>query len=84
MKVKVRMFAGLKELVGGPEIAVELNEGATIADLEDELGRDYPRLKPLLGSLAFAVGDEYQIRDHVLHDNDEVALLPPISGGCNV
>ena len=84
MKVKVRMFAGLKELVGGPEIAVELSEGATVADLEDKLGREYPRLKPLLGSLAFAVGEEYRTRDHVLHDNDEVALIPPISGGCDV
>jgi molybdopterin synthase catalytic subunit len=84
MDVKVRLFAGLKELVGGPEIIVRLSEGATVADLEDQLGRDYPRLKPLLGSLAFAVGEEYKDREHVLHKNDEIALIPPISGGDDV
>ena len=47
------------------------------------LARDYPRLEPLLRSLAFAVEEEYTARDHVLHDGNEVALIPPISGGCD-
>ena len=84
MNVKVRLFAGLKELVGGPEVLVDLGEDATLQDLEDELGRRYPRLKPLLASLAFAVDEEYRTRDYVLHDGDEVALIPPISGGNHV
>ena len=84
MKVKVRLFAGLKELAGGPEVVAELKAGATVRDLEEQLGRDYPRLKPLLASLAFAVDEEYKTRDYALRDNDEVALIPPISGGCNV
>lgn len=82
--VKVRLFAGLKELVGGGEIAVHLNEGATVGDLEGRLASDYPRLKPLLSSLAFAVDEEYRARDFVLHENDILALIPPISGGNNV
>jgi len=84
MKVKVRLFAGLKDLAGGPEVSVELMDGATVRDLEDAMGRDYPRLKPLLASLAFAVDEEYRARDYVLHDDDEVALIPPISGGNDV
>ncbi len=84
MKVKVRLFAGLKELTGGPEVVAELPEAATVRDLEDVLGRDYPRLKPLLASLAFAVDEEYRSRDYVLHDGDEIALIPPISGGDHV
>jgi len=84
MNVKVRLFAGLKDLVGGPEVFVELGENATLGDLELELGRRYPRLEPLLPSLAFAVEDEYRIRDYVLHDGHEVALIPPISGGTHV
>jgi molybdopterin converting factor subunit 1 len=83
MKVKVRLFAGLKDLVGGPEIIVDLEEGATVRGLEDQLGREYPRLKPLLASLAFAVDEEYKARDYTLRDDDEVALIPPISGGCD-
>jgi len=84
MRVRVRLFAGLKELAGGPEVMVDLEEGATVKDLEDRLGREYPRLKPLLASLAFAVDEEYKARDHALRDDDEVALIPPISGGCDV
>jgi len=84
LNVKVRLFAGLKELVGGPEIVVSLNEGASVRNLEDELGREYPRLRPLLASLAFAVDEEYRARDYVLQENDVVALIPPISGGCHV
>ena len=84
MDVKVRLFAGLKELVGGQEIVVPLDEGASLQDLEDELGRRYPRLKPLLPSLAFAVDEEYKTREHILRERDEVALIPPISGGSHV
>jgi len=84
MRVKVRLFAGLKELAGGPEIVVDLKGGATVRELEEQLGREYPRLKPLLASLAFAVDEEYKTRDYVLHDNDEIALIPPISGGDDV
>ncbi len=84
MDVKVRLFAGLKELAGGPEVVVRLSDGASIHDLERELGREYPRLKPLLPSLAFAVHEEYKARDYVLRAGDEVALIPPISGGAHV
>jgi molybdopterin synthase catalytic subunit len=84
MHVRVRLFAGLKELAGGPEVVVDLEEGATVQDLEDRLGREYPRLKPLLASLAFAVDEEYKARDYALRDDDEIALIPPISGGCDV
>jgi molybdopterin synthase catalytic subunit len=84
MYVKVRLFAGLKDLAGGPEVMVALTDGATLRDLEERLGREHPRLKPLLPSLAFAVDEEYRARDYVLRDNDEVALIPPISGGGDV
>jgi molybdopterin synthase catalytic subunit len=83
MKVTVRLFAGLKEWVGRQEITVNLPEGATVSDLAEHLGREYPRLKPILPGLAFAVNEEYRSRDYVLHDNDEVALIPPISGGAD-
>jgi molybdopterin converting factor small subunit len=84
MDVRVRLFAGLKELAGGPEIVARLNDGASIHDLERELGREHPRLQPLLPSLAFAVHEEYKTRDYVLRQGDEVALIPPISGGAHV
>jgi molybdopterin synthase catalytic subunit len=78
------MFAGLKELVGGQEIVVELPDGARVGDLAEALGREYPRLKAVIPGLAFAVNEEYRSHEHVLHDNDEIALIPPISGGTNI
>jgi molybdopterin synthase sulfur carrier subunit len=84
MKVNVRLFAGLKELVGGSEVSVDLADGGTLQDLELILARNYPRLEPLLPSLAFAVKEEYRSRDFVLHDRDEVAVIPPITGGGHV
>jgi MoaE-MoaD fusion protein len=84
MNVTIRLFAGLKELVGGQEIAVQIRDGATVGELEERLAQEYPRLKPVLPGLAFAVGEEYRTRGYVLHDNDEIALIPPISGGSRV
>jgi molybdopterin synthase catalytic subunit/molybdopterin converting factor small subunit len=81
MNVTVQLFAGLKELVGGQEITLQMPDGATLSDLEQRLTADYPRLKLVLPGLAFAVGEEYRTRDFTLHDDDEVALIPPISGG---
>ncbi len=82
MDVKVRLFAGLREFVGQSEIPVSLAEGATIGDLGDRIGLDYPKLGPLLSGLAWAVNEEYRSRDYRLRDGDEIALIPPISGGC--
>ncbi len=84
MRVKARLFAGLKELAGKSEIVVGLEDGATIRDLEKRLARESPRLGLLLPSLAYAVDEEYCTRDRVLHDGDEVAVIPPISGGGSV
>jgi molybdopterin synthase sulfur carrier subunit len=81
MKVKVRLFAGLRELIGQQEIIVRLAEGATVGDLRDRLSRDYPRLTPFLPTLVCAVNEDYKPPEHGLQDGDEVALIPPISGG---
>jgi molybdopterin converting factor subunit 1 len=84
LKVTVKLFAGLKELADAGQTTIELDNEATVADLEERLAAEFPRLKPLLPSLAFAVNEEYCARDHALHDGDEIAVIPPISGGANV
>jgi len=82
VRVRVRLFAGLKELIGQQEITVDLPEGASVGDLRERLRRDLPRLAPFLPSLVCAVNEEYRLPEYPLHDGDEVALIPPISGGC--
>ena len=81
MNVKIRLFAGLHDLLGSREIAIELAEGATVATLRDELQRLYPIVTPYLPTLICAVDEEYVDPEHTLHDGDDVAIIPPVSGG---
>ncbi|HEV8573352.1 MAG TPA: molybdopterin converting factor subunit 1 [Dehalococcoidia bacterium] len=81
MKAKVRLFARLSELAGTRETEVELGEGLTAGDVYALLCRLYPQLDGLGDALRFAVNGEYVERGHTVSDNDEVALIPPVSGG---
>jgi len=81
MKVSVRLFAGLSDLVGHREVELELAEGATVADLRERLVSQYPAVAPLMSTLVCAVDEEYVPNEHCLSPGDQVALIPPISGG---
>lgn len=78
MKVTVRLFAMLRERAGGPELTLELPDGARVADaLASE------PLAPLADGipLVMAVNREYADEERVLDPGDELALIPPVSGG---
>ncbi len=81
MRVKVKLFAGAREAVGEEEVRAELGEGATVADLAEWLGRTYAVLAPYLKLGFWARGEEYVGRDTVLREGDELAFIPPVSGG---
>ncbi len=81
MNVNVRLFAGLHDLLGQRQITLQLAEGATVSQLREQLSREYPVVTPFLPTLIFAVDEEYVTAEHPLHDGDEVALIPPVSGG---
>jgi molybdopterin converting factor subunit 1 len=81
VRVSVRLFAGLHDLVGRREVELELVEGATIADLREQLVGQYPAVAPLMSTLVCAVNEEYVPNDHRLGPGDQVALIPPVSGG---
>ncbi len=76
MWVNVRLFAALRERAGWSEQALELADGAALADVWPAL-----ELGPEPAGLAYARNREYAARDTPLADGDEVALLPPVSGG---
>jgi molybdopterin converting factor subunit 1 len=82
MQVKVRLFAILRERAGADSVELELADGATATDAIDAVA-DRHGLGELLQRLpiAVAVNREYAEREHVLDDGDEVALIPPVSGG---
>ena len=79
MKVAVRLFAALRERAGTREAALELDEGASVDDVWPALGLgDEP------AGLVYAVNRAYVERGTLLADGDEVALIPPVSGGAFV
>ena len=84
MRVSLRLFAGLHDLVGTKDIVMELPEGARIHDLKSRLADEYPIVQPLLKTLVFAIDDEYIPTDEELHDGAEVSLIPPVSGGAEL
>lgn len=81
MRVRVLFFGMLKDLLGKTADSVEVPEGASVGDVLSEYARKFPQLKDSLPSLAMAVNQHYAGAETVLNDGDEVALLPPVSGG---
>jgi len=81
MHVRVLFFGGLKDLAGKSSDLLELPEGALVRDVLGHYLGQVPRLKESLASLAVAVNQEYAGAETGLKSGDEVALLPPVSGG---
>jgi molybdopterin converting factor subunit 1 len=81
VRVSVRLFAGLSDLVGHREVELELLDGATVAHLREQLASQYPAVAPLMSTLVCAVDEEYVPNEHPLRPGDQVALIPPVSGG---
>ena len=81
MRIRVLLFGQLKDIVGRSEESLELQPGATLSDLVANYSHRFAKFQPLAGSIACAVNQEYALASAVLHDGDEVGLLPPVSGG---
>ena len=81
MTVTVILFAAARDLAGADSLALDLPAGATVADLRAELARRVPALAKLLAKSAVAVNHDFVEDDRVLAPGDEVAIIPPVSGG---
>jgi molybdopterin converting factor subunit 1 len=81
MRVKVRLFASLREAAGRPEVFLELPAGATAEEAWQRLAGDFPALAPRRASLAVSVNRQYAGFDAALDDGDELVFIPPVSGG---
>ncbi len=80
MTVRILFFASLRERAGRKEMSLEVEPGTTAATLLDRLRRDVPAMAGA-GRISLAVNEEYCEPDQTLHDGDEIALIPPVSGG---
>jgi molybdopterin synthase catalytic subunit len=81
MQVRVLFFGALRDLLGRSGETVTLHEGAPLSHLLERYSRETPAILGLLPSIAVSVNQEYATGDLRLNDSDEVALLPPVSGG---
>lgn len=81
IRVRVRLFAVQRELAGTREVALELPAAATVAAAWDALVDRHPALGPGRTSVRFARNGDYADETTALHDGDEVAMIPPVSGG---
>jgi len=81
MTVRILLFAGLRERLRGDWVELELPEGATVAQLLAALGERHPALRDLLPPCRVAVEHEFVAADHPVRAGDEVAIIPPVSGG---
>ena len=81
MRVKVQLYARLRELAGGAEWTCDVPAGATVADVWRAIAADHPALAPFERSVSCARNAEFAKRSAAVADGDEVAFLPPVSGG---
>lgn len=83
-RIRVLLFAALADAAGLRETSLDVADGAAVGDLPSRLAETFPKLRPLCANVAFAVNAEYAAPGRPLREGDEVALIPPVSGGSHV
>ena len=79
--VEILLFGAAADRAGTRKVQLEVGEGATLAEVWPLLAERYPDLSSMRDTLAFAVNGEYAKMDEPVGPGDEVAVLPPVSGG---
>lgn len=81
MRLEIRLFARLRDLHGQDRLAVEVPAGATVAELRRAIAREHPGLAEFLPSARVAASLRMVTDARVLNADEELALIPPVSGG---
>ncbi|KYG74658.1 molybdopterin synthase sulfur carrier subunit [Roseivirga ehrenbergii] len=80
MKIEVIAFGIAKDILNGNQVTLEMKEQSSVADVRQALVDLYPAFQGL-ASLQLAVNADYVNDDYLIKENDEVVLIPPVSGG---
>ncbi len=80
MHIQIKLFGIARDIVGGPDLKLEMEAGSTVKQLLERLQKDYPDFTRLR-SLLVAVNSDYAQAEDLLRAEDEIALIPPVSGG---
>jgi molybdopterin converting factor subunit 1 len=81
MTITVKLFAAMRDLTGDDAATVEVPDGATVGDLRRELSKVLPLARTLLMRSGIAVNHDLAANDRPLRPTDELAVIPPVSGG---
>lgn len=81
MRVIVKLFARLRDVAQTADLVRDVEPGATVRTVWRQLATEFPEFASYERSISTAVNADYARMDHVLADGDEVAFLPPVSGG---
>ncbi len=84
MRVEVRLFAVCRERAGRDRLSLEVSEGATVGDLVAAVAEAHPELAPLLPAVRVAKNQRFARSEEPVSASDELAILPPVSGGSGV
>jgi molybdopterin converting factor subunit 1 len=79
--VRVLLFATLRQLAGAKAIEIEIPDGMNVGAFKEKVGRDFPALKPSMGTVLIAINREFAFDDAIVPAGGEIALFPPVSGG---
>ncbi|WP_214070917.1 MoaD/ThiS family protein [Mucilaginibacter sp. dw_454] len=80
MKINILAFGIAKDIFEASAVKVEMTNDATVSNLKYLLEKQYPRLKKL-ATYMVAVNNEYALDGDTVHERDEIAIIPPVSGG---
>jgi len=81
MNVRIRFFAGAKEIAGAEQLTIEMQSPSTIGDLRVKLTELREEFQQVASSLLFAIGTDYVTNSFVIEPDCEVVCFPPVSGG---
>ena len=84
MKVRVRVFAAVRDILGCRELTMEVPAGITAEGLLNRVAAEYPKASSALGGVRLAVNREYVEAGRLIAENDEIAIIPPVSGGTDL
>ena len=80
MQINVLAFGIARDILGASEVNYEISEEISVGDLKEQLMKKYPDFEKLR-HLAIAVNTEYVQDDLIIQENDEIVIIPPVSGG---
>ena len=81
MRVTVKLFARLREIAGGETVVRDVASGSSVGDVWSSLVREWPAMAAFQSTVSGAVNAEYSRMNREVQEGDEVAFLPPVSGG---